>query len=167
MNAEQIVEEVVAKLGGARNINCVTNCMTRLRVAVRSEADVDECGLESAPGVMGVVHDRPAYYEIVVGPGTSRKCADLCHEMGLPASATGNNDWKANKAAHAQAQRDNRLKSSLKVFADIFVPLIPGVIVAGLCAGFASCSPSLFPTTPTSSDGTCSTRCSYSSTSRS
>ncbi len=145
MNAEQIVEQVVAKLGGARNISCVTNCMTRLRVAVRSEADVDECGLGSAPGVMGVVHDRPGSYEIVVGPGTSRKCADICHEMGLPASATGNNDWKANKAAHEQAQRGNRLKSSLKVFADIFVPLIPGVIVAGLCAGFASLLTQLVP----------------------
>ncbi len=145
MNADQIVEQVVAKLGGARNISCVTNCMTRLRVAVRSETAVDESGIKSAPGVMGVVHDRIGYYEIVVGPGTSRKCADLCHEMGLPASATGSVDWKANKAAHEQAQRGNRLKRSLKVFADIFVPLIPGVIVAGLCAGFASLLTQLVP----------------------
>ncbi len=144
MNVNQTVEEVVAKLGGAQNIGCVTNCMTRLRVNVYSEAEVDEEGLKNAEGVMGVVHDRRAYYEIVVGPGASRKCADLCHEMGLPASEAGGN-WQANKAAHKQAQGDSRIKSGLKVLADIFVPLIPGIIVAGLCAGFASLLTQLVP----------------------
>ena len=146
MNVNQIVEQVVAKLGGARNINCVTNCMTRLRVTVRSEADVDEEGLKSAQGVMGVVHDRTAYYEIVVGPGTAKKCADLCHEMGLPASETSGSEWRTNNADdHAQGRRGNRFKGGLKVLADIFVPLIPGVIVAGLCAGFASLLAQLVP----------------------
>ena len=146
MNVNQIVEQVVAKLGGARNINCVTNCMTRLRVTVRSEADVDEEGLKSAQGVMGVVHDRTAYYEIVVGPGTAKKCADLCHEMGLPASETSGSEWRTNNADdHAQGRRGNRFRGGLKVLADIFVPLIPGVIVAGLCAGFASLLAQLVP----------------------
>lgn len=145
MNASQTVEQVVAKLGGTRNIACVTNCMTRLRLTVRREADVDEAGLRAVPGVMGVVHDRPACYEVVVGPGTSKKCADLCREMGLPASMAGDADWKANKAAAAQAQGGSRLKGALKVLADIFVPLIPGVIVAGLCAGFASLLTQLVP----------------------
>ncbi len=144
MNVNQTVEEVVTKLGGAQNIGCVTNCMTRLRVNVYSEAEVDEEGLKNAEGVMGVVHDRRAYYEIVVGPGASRKCADLCHEMGLPASEAGGN-WQANKAAHKQAQGNSRIKSGLKVLADIFVPLIPGIIVAGLCAGFASLLTQLVP----------------------
>ncbi len=145
MNVEQIVENVVAKLGGTHNIAFVTNCMTRLRVTVRSEADVDEEGLRGVPGVMGVVHDRPAYYEVVVGPGTSKRCADLCHEMGLAATATTDGDWKANKAARAQAQGGSRLRAGLKVLADVFVPLIPGVIVAGLCAGFAALLTQLVP----------------------
>ncbi len=145
MNVEQIVENVVAKLGGTHNIAFVTNCMTRLRVTVRSEADVDEEGLRGVPGVMGVVHDRPAYYEVVVGPGTSKRCADLCHEMGLAATATTDGDWKANKAARAQARGGSRLRASLKVLADVFVPLIPGVIVAGLCAGFAALLTQLVP----------------------
>ncbi len=144
MNVNQTVEQVVAKLGGAQNIGCVTNCMTRLRITVHSEADVDEKGLKCANGVLGVVHDRPTYYEVVVGPGASRKCADLCHEMGLPATEAGN-DWKANKAARSQAQGNGRIKGSLKVLADIFVPLIPGIIVAGLCAGFASLLTQLVP----------------------
>ncbi len=145
MNVEQLVETIVAKLGGTHNIAFVTNCMTRLRVTVRSEADVDEEGLKGVASVMGVVHDRPAYYEVVVGPGTSKKCADLCHEMGLATTAAAGGDWKANKAAHAQAQGGNRLRASLKVLADVFVPLIPGVIVAGLCAGFASLLTQLVP----------------------
>ncbi len=152
MDVSQLVEQIVARLGGAANIACATNCMTRLRVNVRREEDVDESGLAAVPGVMGVVHDRPAYYEVVVGPGTSKKCADLCREMGLPTggatgagAGTATGDWKANKAARAQAQKRGRIKASLKVLADIFVPLIPGVMVAGLCAGFASLLTQLVP----------------------
>ena len=35
-------------------------------------------------------------------------------------------------------QRGSRVKAGLKMIGDIFVPLIPGIIAAGLCAGFAS-----------------------------
>ena len=32
----------------------------------------------------------------------------------------------------------NRLRASLRIIGDIFIPLLPGIISAGLCAGFAS-----------------------------
>ena len=58
--------------------------------------------------------------------------------MGIPASSDNANDWQANKAAVKANQKQSPIKGMLKTFGDIFVPLIPGVVAAGLCAGFTS-----------------------------
>ena len=116
--------------------------MTRLRTVVKDDSAVNMEKLRSADDVMGIVHDRERSYEIVVGPGKSRKYADQCREMGITAGSDGsvktNPDWKTNKEKLRAGRKENRLKSVLKLVGDIFVPLIPGIITAGLCAGFAA-----------------------------
>ncbi|MBO4365998.1 MAG: PTS transporter subunit EIIC, partial [Eggerthellaceae bacterium] len=134
-------EMLIDCLGGASNIVSVTNCMTRLRVTVRNETPVDEAQIRKGDDVLGLVHDRANAYEIVVGPGKSRKYADQCHELGLSAGSDtigqAGADWKQNKEELRSQQKNSRVKSALKLLGDIFIPLIPGVIAAGLCAGFA------------------------------
>ncbi len=151
------VQALIRYLGGGDNIISVTNCMTRLRVVVKDASAADEEKLKAQEDVMGLVHDRENYIEIVVGPGKCRKYADLCREM-VPASASeeasgpsvstgsaaaggavqANTDWKSYKEEMRKGQKESPLKSGLKMIGDIFVPLIPGIITAGLCAGFAS-----------------------------
>lgn len=137
MTNEELVRSVLEKLGGKGNVVSATNCMTRLRIEVKQDSQIDEAGLKAIEGVMGIVHDRTNYIEVVVGPGKCRKCADICRDMGIPASAAAN-DWQANKAAVKAAQKQNPVKLMLKTFGDIFVPLIPGVVAAGLCSGICS-----------------------------
>ncbi len=127
-----------------------TNCMTRLRIHVKEDSKVHDEALKKVEGVLGVVHDRANHIEIVVGPGKSRKCADICAQLGIPAAAdeetmSTDKDWKANKAALKAGQKDNPIKSMLKTFGEIFVPLIPGVIAAGLCSGLATLLTQVYP----------------------
>lgn len=150
MIAKENVKQIIDYLGGNRNIVSVTNCMTRLRVVTKEESPVNEAGLKEMADVLGLVHDRNCSYEIVVGPGKSRKYADICHDMGLSSAADSNgqeagDDWKQNKKNLRAGQKENKLKSCLKIIGDIFVPMIPGVIAAGLCAGFASLLTQLVP----------------------
>lgn len=147
MNTKETVEKIIECLGGVRNIVTVTNCMTRLRVVTKEETPVNEAGLKEMTDVLGLVHDRKCSYEIVVGPGKSRKFADICHDAGLPAAAeeTAGNDWKQNKEKLRSGRKENKAKETLKIIGDIFVPLIPGVIAAGMCAGFASLITQLVP----------------------
>ena len=137
MTNEELVTAVLEKVGQRDNVIFITNCMTRLRINVKDDAAIDEAGLKAIEGVMGVVHDRPSYVEVVVGPGKVRKCADVCAEMGIPTTgtATTENSWKANKEAVKANQKSNPVRNALKIFGEIFVPLIPGVIAAGICAG--------------------------------
>ena len=97
-NEEKLVEQLLTLLGGKDNVRSATNCMTRLRVRVTDGDKVDEEGIKNAEGVLGLVRDEPTYLEIVVGPGRSRKCADACAALGIPASAADagvstDNDW--------------------------------------------------------------------------
>ena len=125
MTNEELVNRLLAEFGGRENVVTATNCMTRLRIHVKDDSLVKDEAIKQLDGVLGVVHDRTQYIEVVVGPGKSRKCADICAEMGIPAAAeegdlsTGN-DWKTNKAAVKAGQKNGHIKSMLKTFGEIF-----------------------------------------------
>ncbi len=142
MTNEQLVQKILESVGGRANVTSATNCMTRLRVHVKDDKGINEAALKGIEGVMGIVHDAPGYVEVVIGPGKVRKCADICKDMGIPVSSesgtTVGGDWKANKEAIKSTQKQSRVKALLKTFGEIFVPLIPGVIAAGLCAGIST-----------------------------
>lgn len=151
MTIEQLVQKILENVGGKSNVITATNCMTRLRINVKNDKAINEEALKGIEGVMGIVHDRPNFIEVVVGPGKCRKCSDVCRDMGIPAAADANattsNDWKANKAEFKAGQKQSKIKELLKTFGDIFVPLIPGVIAAGLCSGVSTLIGQLFPGT--------------------
>ena len=55
------------------------------------------------------------------------------------------NNWRENKAAWRAGQKDRQDKKYAKDIRRDFVPLIPGVIAAGLCSGLATLLTQLFP----------------------
>lgn len=142
MTAEELVKAILEKAGTIDNVTSVFNCMTRLRLTVKDDSAVDEEGLKAIDGVLGVIHDRERYMEIVVGPGLSAKCGDICRQMGIPSAV---NEWKENKAAIQASGKESRLRGLMKIFGEIFVPLIPGVIASGLCAGLNILLQQIFP----------------------
>ena len=134
-------ETIIKNLGGPGNIASVSNCMTRLRIVVIDDEKADEAGIRSVDDVLGLIHDRACNYEIVVGSGKSAKYAGICREIAgadpEKAVQTGERPGKDEKGRKGRA-KNNLLKDALKTLGDIFIPLIPGIIAAGLCAGFAS-----------------------------
>ena len=169
MNYEELVGNILERVGTRENVTSATNCMTRLRIKVKDDQKIDAEALKQVKGVLGIVQDRKNYIEVVVGPGKSSKCGEVCRKMGIPtadvdqadeAGGQGNadakgsvsGDWRGNKEAVKAMQKENPVRSALKVFGEIFVPLIPGVIAlkvfgeifvplipgviaSGLCAG--------------------------------
>ncbi len=150
MTNEALVRQLLQACGGQDNLVTANSCMTRLRIQVKDDHLVDDDAIRQLDGVLGVVHDRTHYLEVVVGPGKSRKCADICAQLGVPAvekepALSVAKSWQANKAARQSGQKDSAVKSMLKTFGEIFVPLIPGVIAAGLCSGLATLLTQVYP----------------------
>ncbi|HHB4524632.1 TPA: PTS transporter subunit EIIC [Staphylococcus aureus] len=150
---QQLAERIIAAVGGMYNIDSVMNCMTRVRIKVLDENKVDDQELRHIDGVMGVIHDERI--QVVVGPGTVNKVANHMAELsgvklGDPIPHHHNDsekmDYKsyaadkakANKEAHKAKQKNGKLNKVLKSIANIFIPLIPAFIGAGLIGGIAA-----------------------------
>lgn len=108
MTNEELVRAALEKVGGKSNVLTATNCMTRLRVRVKDDAKIDDEGLKAIEGVMGIVHDRTGYVEIVVGPGKCRKCADICRDMGIPG---GRRRFHRQRLADQQGRSQGRTEA--------------------------------------------------------
>ncbi|CAC7295473.1 PTS system, IIB component / PTS system, IIC component [Staphylococcus aureus] len=150
---QQLAERIIAAVGGMDNIDSVMNCMTRVRIKVLDENKVDDQELRHIDGVMGVIHDERI--QVVVGPGTVNKVANHMAELsgvklGDPIPHHHNDsekmDYKsyaadkakANKEAHKAKQKNGKSNKVLKSIANIFMPLIPAFIGAGLIGGIAA-----------------------------
>ena len=148
MTNEELVDKILDAIGGKDNILAITNCSTRLRIDVKDDTKINDENLKNIEGVLGIIHDRENYIEVVIGPGKVRKLADICIKQGIPTNKTitsTTNDWKTNKTTIKANQKHNKIKDALKTIGEIFIPLIPGVIAAGLCAGLNTLIPCLYP----------------------
>lgn len=132
MDNQSIAREIIEKLGSKDNIVVINNCMTRVRVSVKDNDKVDFKNLDEIPGVIKVIKDDTI--QVVVGPGKSKKIADemkkLCGEI-----SASNDEWKKTKESVKSKQ--SKFSSVLRRLANIFIPLIPAIIGAGLLNGIA------------------------------
>lgn len=150
---QQLAERIIAAVGGMDNIDSVMNCMTRVRIKVLDENKVDDQELRHIDGVMGVIHDERI--QVVVGPGTVNKVANHMAELSgvklgdrIPHNHNDSEKMdyksyaadkaKANKEAHKAKQKNGKLNKVFKSIANIFIPLIPAFIGAGLIGGIAA-----------------------------
>lgn len=132
MDNQSIAKEIIEKLGSKDNIAVINNCMTRVRVSVKNNDKVDFKNLDEIPGVIKIIKDDTI--QVVVGPGKSKKIADemkkLCGEI-----SANNDEWKKTKESVKSKQ--SKFSSVLRRLANIFIPLIPAIIGAGLLNGIA------------------------------
>ena len=134
----ELAQNIVELIGGKDNILKVANCMTRLRVRLKDESKVNSEELKKTVGILGIVQDG-SYIQIVLGPGKAKKVADICiEELKLPKDTLVAGDWKENKATIKGTQKENKFKKAINVIANIFIPLIPAIIAAGIFNGLAS-----------------------------
>lgn len=137
MTNQELSLKILELVGGKENVTGATNCMTRLRVNLKDYAKADIEGLKNTEGVLQVIEMDNLH--IVLGPGKAKKVTDQFKlDAGVAEGMATDKSWEENKAAMKAGQKQNKVKAALKAVGDIFVPLIPGVIAAGLCSGFAT-----------------------------
>lgn len=136
MNYETVGSAIVKHCGGLANFLHVTNCMTRVRATIADPALVNISALKAIDGVLGVVEDDTL--QVIVGPGKSSKVADVINAMlkGQPAAGVaGSNVEEKARLAREKAKKQTRVKAILKHIANIFVPILPALIAAGILMG--------------------------------
>ncbi|WP_428910691.1 PTS system trehalose-specific EIIBC component [Niallia sp. Krafla_26] len=128
MQYSEEAQKIVEAVGGLENINAATHCVTRLRFALSDEGIVDKEALDNLDVVKGTFSAN-GQYQIVIGQGTVDKVYKaMVHETGIQEASK--DDVKA-----AGGNKLNPLQRAIKTLADIFIPILPAIVTAGLLLG--------------------------------
>lgn len=146
---QEFINRVIELVGGKENIISAENCMTRLRFRFKDDEKTDKEAIKTLEGVMGVV-EAEGGLQIIVGPGKAKKLMDLIHkELGgdnikqVDSDSQKIGDWQANKNYIKGKQKEGIVKRIFQSIANIFIPLIPAIIAAGLFNGISGLLKSL------------------------
>ncbi len=136
MDAKKLAKEIFDLLGGKENISSNAVCMTRLRVGLKNGVDVKK--IRDVEGVLGVIEAETL--QIVLGPGKVNLVGEEFSKLtGISLGSVedvkdvANENKKVNKAKH-----NGPVQRFLQKIANIFVPLLPGIIAAGLIMGLTN-----------------------------
>ena len=148
---KEMIARLLALVGGAPNVVQAGNCMTRLRLTLRSEEPTDVAAIRQVEGVMGVVVSNEQF-QIILGPGKAQTAAELMNQLleeapvvqeeSAPAASLA--DIASAKKQELKGKQTGSVQKFLAKFATIFTPLIPGFIAVGLLLGFATLAEQLF-----------------------
>ena len=117
---------IFESIGSGENLVSAAHCATRLRLVVADAHKVDQKRLESIPGVMGVFC-AGGQLQIILGTGTvNRVYEEFIKLSGLPGAPA------AQKCTAPVLPLPQRL---VKTLGDVFVPILPAIVAAGLLTG--------------------------------
>ncbi|TLS35861.1 PTS system trehalose-specific EIIBC component [Pseudalkalibacillus caeni] len=126
--SRQSVEEIVEAVGGKENISAATHCVTRLRFALKDEGKVDKEKLENHDLVRGSFSSN-GQFQVVIGQGTVDKVYNVLVDVAdLERSSKQDIKDEAEKNL-------NPIQRAVKILADIFIPILPAIVTAGLLMG--------------------------------
>ena len=128
LDYRKCAEEIFSYLGGKENIVSAAHCATRLRLVIADNSKINKKALEEVEGVKGMFESN-GQLQLIIGTGTVNKVYDeFLAVTGLTAASKA--DVKAAAAARAPLW-----KRILKVPGDVFVPILPAIVAAGLMMG--------------------------------
>lgn len=122
------VKAIVTAIGGKENLEAATHCVTRLRLVLKDESKVDKDALSNNALVKGQFK-ADHQYQIVIGPGT----VDEVYKQFI--DETGAQEASKDEAKQAAAQKGNPVQRLIKLLGDIFIPILPAIVTAGLLMG--------------------------------
>lgn len=127
----QEVKDIIGAIGGKDNVSAATHCVTRLRLALKDESKVDKAALDKINLVKGSFAANNQF-QIVIGPGT----VDEAYKVFVDETGIGESSKDDVKAA--AAEKMNPLQRAIKTLGDVFIPLLPAIVTAGLLLGLSN-----------------------------
>ena len=129
INYKKTAEEII-NIVGKDNIISAAFCATRLRLIVKDRESIKDSAVQKIDGVKGVFFNSDQY-QIILGTGVVNKVYDEVVLLGVVGAAK-KNDTPSKKTDDKSV---NKFKKFIRIFADVFVPIMPAMIATGLFLG--------------------------------
>ncbi|WP_158736946.1 sucrose-specific PTS transporter subunit IIBC [Alteribacillus sp. YIM 98480] len=131
MNHREVAEQLVHLLGGQNNVVSAAHCATRLRLVLEDESQVDTKAIEELDGVKGAFSSS-GQYQIIFGTGTVNK---VFAEFAPLAGISLEEEAKTETHGDAAKRKMNPFARFARTLSNIFVPIIPAIVAAGMLMG--------------------------------
>lgn len=139
MNNKELAQKILELSGGEKNITYVTHCATRLRLVVKSEAEVNLKAIDSLEGVLKAQHSG-GQLQVVIGAKVN-KIYDEFTKLG---NFTNNNESDMPKV------KKNPINAFIETISGIFTPILPALVGCGMMKCLSSLMTSTGMVDPTS-----------------
>lgn len=125
MDYAEIAAQIIKQLGGKDNIRSVQHCATRLRFQLKDSSLRNEEAITDIDVVKGVFMTN-SQFQIILGSGlVNLVCDEVQKQIGMIKEEPSN----------VEEKQGNGLQRFIKMFSDIFVPIIPAIVAGGLLMG--------------------------------
>ena len=124
---KKIAQQVISAIGGKANVVSLAHCATRLRIVVKDRTKVDEKKLDKIDKAKGFFFTA-GQYQIIFGTGLVNDVYEAVKNEGVSTSSKA----ELNDVA---AQQSGWFQRAIRMFADVFVPIIPALVATGLFMG--------------------------------
>ena len=128
MDYRKCAQEIFETVGKRDNLVSAAHCATRLRLVTKDNSKVDMKHLEDIDGVKGVFASN-GQLQIILGTGVVNKVYDEFLSVSGMTAATKD---EVKAAAAAKQPLPQRM---VKALGDVFVPILPAIVAAGLMVG--------------------------------
>ena len=125
MENRQIAERLIELVGGRGNIQSVAHCATRLRIITVDKEKINMEAVEDLDKVKGSFFNS-GQYQIIFGTGLVNKMYDEVQAILGTGGAVSNAPVK---------KEGNAFQRAVRIFGDVFVPIIPVLVATGLFMG--------------------------------
>lgn len=127
-NYNEAAQEILKYIGGAENVASAAHCATRLRLVLKDQNKANKEELEKLDIVKGAFLNG-GQFQIIIGQGTVNKVyAEFIKICGIKEMSTA-------EVKQEGAKKLNPFQRLAKTLSDIFVPIIPAIVAAGLLMG--------------------------------
>ena len=115
-------------VGGKENIAAVSHCVSRMRFVLNDPAKADVAKIEALKSAKGTF-TQAGQFQVIIGNTVSDFYNDFIAVSGI--------DGVSKDAVKSAAkQNQNALQKVMSVLAEIFAPLIPAIVYAGISGSF-------------------------------
>lgn len=124
----KIAKEILQNIGGKENIVSAAHCATRLRLVLNEDSKINIKYIEKIDGVKGSFNNG-GQFQIILGPGV---VDEVYKEFIALTNISETSKAEIKKIADTKL---NPVQKLLKALADVFVPILPALVAAGLLMG--------------------------------
>lgn len=128
MNEKDLAIKILEEVGGKENIISVKHCATRLRIVVSDRDKINSKTIEDLDLVKGSFFTS-GQFQIILGTGLVNRVYN--EFIKLVGDIVQNDPQSGTKNKHY----GNVFQRAVRVFADVFVPIIPVLVATGLFMG--------------------------------